>query len=160
MLCPALFQQLRCSTASTQTAWLSFPYKLLICALSFFSSQDLLSGIFNVPHSSGCFVPHQNTEVYCLYNPSIFCSGSFLYVRAGICLHLPVFCPFFFFFILKHFFSVCFLVFPGPANQKDEEVKLHKCILKKDADPALMPSRLNGIELRPLLVLKQNSFSK
>lgn len=65
-----------------------------------------------------------------------------------------------FFFILKHFFSVCFLVFPGPANQKDEEVKLHKCILKKDADPALMPSRLNGIELRPLLVLKQNSFSK
>lgn len=51
------------------------------------------------------------------------------------------------------------MLFVGPENQKDEEIKLHKCILKKDADPALMPSRLNGIELRPLLVSKQNSFS-
>lgn len=128
LLCPPLAQQLRCSIASPPAAWLSFPHKLLICALSFFLFRICCLGFLMFLIPQAVCPPLKYWDLCRVCSTSIFCSGNFLYMRAGICLPLPAFYPFF--STLKHFFSVCFLAFAGPANQKNE-IKLHKCILRK-----------------------------
>lgn len=69
-------------------------------------------------------------------------------VRTGLCRFL---CQALFLFVaLKHYFITHILSFGGPSHRKarkDKEMKFQKCILKKDADPALIPSsQLHNIE--------------